>query len=84
MKNGLESYTFMVFHFPFLNQIIAIIAIKDSAEAMATKTPTGPQLNTSEVTYANGNWNIQKQKKLIIVGVFVSPAPLKAMVTVIP
>jgi len=42
--NGL-TYTLTSFHFPFLNHIIPIIAIKTSANVIAQNTPEGPKSN---------------------------------------
>ena len=63
---------------------MAMTANNISAKVMAMKTPIAPSLNVMAAKYANGNWNIQNAMKLIFVGVFVSPDPLKACVTTIP
>jgi len=52
------------------------MAINTSAKVITQKTPTGTNSNVIATRYANGNWNIQKQIKLIYVGVLVSPVPL--------
>ena len=60
------------------------IAYKDEAIAMDRNMPKGPSSNVLDRNHANGTSNIQKQKKLIIVGVFVSPAPLNDWPITIP
>ena len=55
------------------------MAIDVSATGIAMKTPSVPNFNTTDNTYARGTWKNQNPNKLIIVGVFVSPAPLEAV-----
>lgn len=55
-----------------------------SAIGTAIKTPVGPIFKYFAKKYANGIWNNQNPKKLIFVGVHVSPAPLKALMSTIP
>ncbi len=55
-----------------------------SATGIAIKTPSGPMLKVLDNNQANGIWKNQKPNKLITVGVFVSPAPLNALIITIP
>ncbi len=47
-------YTFIVFHFPFLNKIKATIVIKVSAAGIEIKTPLGPISRYLDKKYARG------------------------------
>ena len=63
---------------------ILTMANNDDARAIAKKIPNGPSSNVLDSSHANGTSNIQKQKKLMIVGVLVSPAPLNDWLITIP
>ena len=59
-----------------------LMAVSDTGIAM--KTPMGPRLNVFAKSQAKGIWKHQNPKKLIIVGVRVSPAPLNAFDITMP
>ena len=59
-----------------------VIAV--SATGIAMKTPVGPQPNCFDKRNASGIWKNQKQKRFIMVGVLVSPAPLNAFTITMP
>src|SRR5687768_6875015 len=78
------NQTFLVFHFPCRNSTALMTARVENATVIAMNTPDGPMSNTIASTYANGISHSQKTRRLIHVGVHVSPAPLKALVSTIP
>ena len=51
--------------------------------AIDQNTPDGPKPQTCDSRYAIGSSHSQKQNRLMMVGVKVSPAPLKACVSTI-
>lgn len=65
-----------VFHIPFENSHPATNAIVEKATLTALKTPVGPKPRGCASAHARGISPIQRQIRLMSVGVRVSPAPL--------
>jgi len=55
-----------------------------SATGMAIKTPVGPSSKYFASRKASGIWNNQNPNTFTQVGVQVSPAPLKVLISTIP
>src|SRR5438552_3234250 len=83
-KRGIGFYTFFVFHPPRRNTVRLTTASVENAIAIAANTPRGPIPARRERNQASGISKSQKMKKLMRVGVQVSPAPLKACVMTMP
>src|SRR5208282_1080766 len=75
---------FCVFHFPCLNSTALAAAMQHSAITIAMYTPLECKRIGIASQYARGISSIQKPKKCTIVGVTVSPAPLKAWSMTMP
>lgn len=63
---------------------ILTTANKEEAIAIDKNIPRGPSSKVLDKSQASGTSNIQKQKKLMMVGVLVSPAPLNDCPITIP
>src|ERR1700759_2915563 len=79
-----RPHTWTDFHLPLRNQATPSTADNEKAVAIAKKMPEGPKLARPASNVATGISQIQKQTKLMTMGVRVSPAPLKAWFTTMP
>src|SRR5688572_21177125 len=84
VERGVSSYTRFAFQYPFRNNTTLATVMIVNAIGIAMKTPVGPRPSGLESTQASGISQHQNEKKFSHVGVRVSPAPLKAEVTVMP
>src|SRR5712692_4790804 len=86
LRLGQESrtQTRISFQRPRRNTSRLITARVENAMVIARNTPLGPKPAGLASRYASGISQSQKQNRLIIVGVNVSPAPLNACVSTMP
>src|SRR5439155_15930615 len=78
------NYTRFSFQRPCRNSTALATASVENAMVTAQATPCGPRLKCRASTHARGISHNQKQNRFSHVGVHVSPAPLKELVSTMP